>query len=263
MQTPIAAALYYNLQTFNTTPEQALAKFREVGEQALACAIEHVRQQTAIYKQRTALPVREAVFNPRVLTFDEFAKIVADGDADKVERVIASVIEDCAQNTSVDERELNIRIIAALHELCPLREPLIIMFFAPPYYPHVSLQDNTPFEKHLRNCAKRLMERAWTDYGETILERKYFQGLSDLSYFAAQDGEAVTSDLAPNMPTWGKTYELPLNDIRELNLPVINYGPHGRDPHKYTERLHKEYSLTKAPQLLRTLIDDIFSFYGS
>ncbi|MEI6286372.1 MAG: M20/M25/M40 family metallo-hydrolase [Bacillota bacterium] len=260
VQTPIAAAMYYNLQTFNTTPETAIEKFRVVAKAALEAACSRVLEQAAIYKERTKLPVKELHFNPQVLTYSEFCEIVAEGDAKRVESVVNDCIERYASLPDVDERELNIRIISALYELCPLREPMIIMFFAPPYYPHVRLKADNAFEKHLLCCAERLTERAQTEFGETVLKQRYFQGLSDLSYFAVQDADAVIGGLAPNMPSWGRTYSVPIEEIRKLNLPVINFGPHGRDPHKVSERLHKKYSFEKAPVLLRTLIDDIFSF---
>ncbi|MFA6074376.1 MAG: M20/M25/M40 family metallo-hydrolase [Negativicutes bacterium] len=261
VQTPIAAAMYYNLQTFNTTPETAIEKFRVVAKDALDAACTRVLEQAAIYKNRTKLPVKELHFNPQVLNYSEFCKIVAQGDANRIERVVNDCIEKYSQLPDVDERELNIRIISALYEICPLREPMIIMFFAPPYYPHVSLKTAGAFERHLLSCADRLTERAKTEYGEAVLKQRYFQGLSDLSYFAVQDAEAVIDGLAPNMPSWGRTYSVPVEEIRKLNLPVINFGPHGRDPHKSTERLHKKYSFEKAPLLLRTLIDDIFDFF--
>ena len=260
VQTPIAAAMYYNLQTFNTTPETAIEKFRIVAKSALEAACVRVLEQAAIYKARTKLPVKELHFKPQVLTYHEFCEVVAQGDPKRVELIVNDCIEKYVRLPEVDERELNIRIISALYESCPLREPMVIIFFAPPYYPHVSLKTNTAFEKHLLHCAEQLTERAKTEYGETVLKQRYFQGLSDLSYFAVQDADAVIAGLAPNMPSWGRTYSVPIEEIRKLNLPVINFGPHGRDPHKATERLHKKYSFQTAPVLLRTLIDDIFSF---
>jgi arginine utilization protein RocB len=39
------------------------------------------------------------------------------------------------------------------------------------------------------------------------------------------------------MPLWGKGYSIPLDVLEELNIPVLNLGPIGRDAHKWTERL--------------------------
>ena len=61
------------------------------------------------------------------------------------------------------------------------------------------------------------------------------------------------------MPSLGYKYKLPLEDIKKLNLPVINYGPHGRDPHKFTERILVDYSYEVASKLIRDLVYEIFN----
>ena len=45
------------------------------------------------------------------------------------------------------------------------------------------------------------------------------------------------------MPAWPDKYSLPVEDIRNLNVPVVNIGPFGKDAHKFTERVHKHFSL--------------------
>ncbi|MEG2800269.1 MAG: hypothetical protein RR925_10335, partial [Erysipelotrichaceae bacterium] len=67
--------------------------------------------------------------------------------------------------------------------------------------------------------------------------------------------ESIDIDsLTLNFPLWGKHYQVPLKDIRELNIPFVNFGPLGKDPHKYTERIDEEYSFHKAPFLLLELV---------
>ncbi len=38
--------------------------------------------------------------------------------------------------------------------------------------------------------------------------------------------------------------------MQELNLPVVNIGPFGKDAHKFTERVEKNYSFVVAPKLV-------------
>ena len=46
--------------------------------------------------------------------------------------------------------------------------------------------------------------------------------------------------------------------IKKLNLPVFSFGPHGKDPHKWTERILVDYSFEKVPVIFRKLIETIF-----
>ena len=56
--------------------------------------------------------------------------------------------------------------------------------------------------------------------------------------------------LKQNMPGFGAKYSLPLEEMQRLNLPVVNIGPFGKDAHKFTERLEKDYSFKVAPTLV-------------
>jgi arginine utilization protein RocB len=59
------------------------------------------------------------------------------------------------------------------------------------------------------------------------------------------------------MPGWGRTYSLPLDALKNLNIPVISFGPHGRDAHSNTERIHLSYAIDIFPELLRLLVNTI------
>ncbi len=80
--------------------------------------------------------------------------------------------------------------------------------------------------------------------------RKFYPYISDLSYGAAPREAQAIDSLKNNMPGFGVKYSLPLEDMQELNLPVVNIGPFGKDAHKFTERLEEDYSFNVAPKLV-------------
>ena len=59
------------------------------------------------------------------------------------------------------------------------------------------------------------------------------------------------------MPSLGYNYNIPFDEIKKLNLPVFSFGPHGKDPHKWTERILVDYSFEKVPVIFRNLIENI------
>ena len=67
---------------------------------------------------------------------------------------------------------------------------------------------------------------------------------------AAPREEDAVSSLKNNMPGFGSKYKLPIEDMQKLNLPVVNIGPFGKDAHRFTERLEKDYSFNVAPKLV-------------
>jgi len=45
-------------------------------------------------------------------------------------------------------------------------------------------------------------------------------------------------------------YDLPLEDMQKLDLPVLDIGAFGKDAHRFTERIEKKYSFEVAPVLV-------------
>ena len=52
-----------------------------------------------------------------------------------------------------------------------------------------------------------------------------------------------------------KLYNVPLDKIKKLNIPAINYGCFGKDAHKWTERVYMPYSFNVLPKLILNTID--------
>lgn len=259
VQTPITSIAYYNLQTMQMSPKEALEKLKKIGEEAMHAAIEKVKVQGARYQDMSGLPVEIPNYNPKVISYTELYEIAKKEHGEKLDKHIENCLNEWKKDKDLDERELSTKLVAEVHSFCPDREPMIVMFFAPPYYPHVGFKGKNPFENKIAEITDKLIEKAEKDFGEKILKQKYFQGLCDLSYFALQDAEAVIDYLIPNTPTWGVRYKLPIEEMKKLNLPVLNFGPHGKDAHKFTERLLLKYSYETGPKLLRFLVNEIFS----
>ena len=157
----------------------------------------------------------------------------------------------------LDERDISCEIVKEVCKFAKNEEPFVIIFFAPPYYPHVGIDKEDERSKKILNIVDNVIKRAKENYNIDIKTQKYFKGLSDLSYFALQDGEEVIKYLKPNMPCLGYKYNLPLEEIKNLNVPVLNYGPHGKDPHKFTERILVDYSFEIVPELVRYMIEEL------
>ena len=56
------------------------------------------------------------------------------------------------------------------------------------------------------------------------------------------------------MPDWGEIYNISLQGLIKLDVPILNPGLSGKDAHKYTERLGLVYYLNVIPKLLKSAI---------
>ena len=90
------------------------------------------------------------------------------------------------------------------------------------------------------------------DSDSTFIE--VFGGITDLSYLGYEGDPKDLQFIAENLPGWGETFWIPIQELTELSIPIANLGPSGKDAHKMTERLELDYSLRTAPELLRFAI---------
>ena len=82
-------------------------------------------------------------------------------------------------------------------------------------------------------------------------------GITDLSFTGFNGNAEELEALAKNMPLWGRGYEIPLDALTRIDIPVLNFGALGKDCHKMTERVDMEYSLNVFPKLLHFLISEL------
>ncbi|WP_238545148.1 hypothetical protein [Geomicrobium sp. JCM 19039] len=87
---------------------------------------------------------------------------------------------------------------------------------------------------------------------------QYFNGISDLSYVAYRDaGGDGWRAYEANTPVFGTSYTIPFHEMSQLQAPVLNIGPRGRDAHKKTERLHAHSAFVEVPFIIEQLIHNM------
>ena len=84
-------------------------------------------------------------------------------------------------------------------------------------------------------------------------------GICDFSYtsYLLKDNEMDT--VKNNIPGWGILYDLPISNLKKLDMPVINLGPWGKDLHKTTERVHRIDAFHRTPRIIEHLISSIIN----
>ena len=105
-------------------------------------------------------------------------------------------------------------------------------------------------------CVATVQEAA-AEFGVEVDQIHYFNGLCDLSYVNYSDSGNGWSSYERNTPVWGSTYSIPFSGMLELQAPVLNVGPFGKDAHQYTERLHIESAFVQTPHMLESLMKSL------
>ncbi|MGI5838231.1 MAG: M20/M25/M40 family metallo-hydrolase [bacterium] len=257
VQTAPAALLYFNYATHQSTPDIVLEKLKAKAKEAFANVITNLNRQYELFCAANGISYQRLPWEPRVTTFAEFYAEVRDAVGEDLDRQIAALKEDLCRDKSLDGRDFTVRVVEEINKLSPRKGPMILVMFAPPYYPHIYVKGETPREMHLLASVRRAVAAVEAETGYRIVQKKFYPYISDLSYFSLGDASAAAQSLLANMPAWGKKYDLPLSEIGRLNLPVVNIGPYGKDAHKYTERLQADFAFNVVPQLLQKTIAEL------
>ncbi|WP_349407690.1 M20/M25/M40 family metallo-hydrolase [Pseudalkalibacillus sp. SCS-8] len=151
------------------------------------------------------------------------------------------------------DRDLSTRLVFDLAALCKEEGPMIVLFYSPPFYPAVSSRKNA----HIKQVVHDMIDYANVNHNVVLKEQNYFGGLSDLSFTSLSQPVSELVPLFGNMPLFSNGYHFPLDELQQLKIPVMNFGPLGRDAHKWTERLNVDYSFGPFHDMLPVAISKL------
>ncbi len=251
---PARAVVYFNHLTVTSTPDQVLEKMKSVARKAFVRAIEHMSQSAKRFAEKADTPV-PIPWQPKVVTVQQLEKEVSDNFDGNLQEHIAAFIKGLPEDK--DERDKSLLVVEELLRFYPDKSPMIIVGFLPPYYPHRTNKRETSRERGLIDVVSQIIAEAKAEFNETLVISEHFASISDLSYVGFQGKREELVPLAHNTPGWGVIYDIDLDNLLKLDIPVVNLGPWGKDAHKFMERMDLEYSLEVVPRLLESLIEKL------
>ena len=249
------AYLYFNYATHKSTPDEVLQKMKLAAHESFQETIDSLNYQYEVFCKMAGREFKKLPWNARVLSFEELYKNVKAELGEQLDKKLEAYTNELIEKEEYDTRDQSMKIVEFVHSLWSDRNPVIIVYFTPPYYPHVYVEGKTEKEIKLLEAVADAVENTKTDY--KVVYKKFFPYISDLSYGAAPKDPKIIAAIKDNMPGFGKTYSLPLEDMQKLDLPVLDIGSFGKDAHKFTERIEKTYSFEVAPELVERTIKNL------
>ncbi|MGC9373122.1 MAG: M20/M25/M40 family metallo-hydrolase [Thermovirgaceae bacterium] len=243
---PDRAVAFYNLMTLRRRPAEIVKDLKSLAEKAFSMALDHLERSAQNLGAGDYRP-----HPPKVMTFEEFVSETGR-DVPDLKNFIRETVETLDEG--LDDREKSLAVLDALCDRRNARGPMIIVGFLPPWYPHRENAEDRPSDRLATQVARKVAAEAKGTYKTDMGIRGFFGGICDLSYLGYRGSAFDPFCIAANMPGWGSVYRLPVKELMALDIPVLNIGVSGKDPHKPTERLHLPYTLDVLPGLLRTAI---------
>ena len=255
------AFAFYSYLTSTRLPGQILSEMRGIAMEALEASIEKYRENTSSFAAMGGTTSKPRDWEPTVVSFDELSdmaeKVLGDGYARFMDETVGSAPEGS------DERVRAALLVESMVELCGIPGPMAVIGFLPPWYPHRSNLGETRGEKVVADAASATAGEMERRFGLPLDIRPFFEGVSDLSYCGFQGDSSEMEVFARNMPGWGRPYRIPVEALAELDIPILNLGPVGKDAHKNTERIHLPFMLEVFPNILRFVVERIIEGYRS
>ncbi|MBY7144515.1 M20/M25/M40 family metallo-hydrolase [Virgibacillus sp. NKC19-3] len=243
-QTSNHVAALYNVFLMKQNATDIMNTFHQVALDAMS---ECQREYEAICKRENI----ELNFKLDVLEYHELLSYAQDKlGAEKVEGIKQKIMSQ----VELDEREISIEICDQLMAHCQELAPATILFYAPPYYPAINSTEDSLVQDKISLTRQALQN----EFGVKAKQIHYFNGISDLSYVNYDKHDVGWKAYQNNSPVWNYLYTIPFKKMQELQAPVLNIGPFGKDAHKLTERLHKKSAFVQTPLVLRKVLESMF-----
>lgn len=255
VQTAYSAFVYFNYFVHDRPMQQTVRMLKDAAAQAFERVRETVNGRFRRYCGLSGTRYTENRDACRVLEYAELfllAEKKYEGDLPRFTGDLAEKL--LAMGT--DRREIPLKITQRLCEIAEIEAPAAVLFFAAPYCPHNTLHEEDPAERELMDRISSLAESFGRENGETYRMLRFFPSLSDSSYLKIDDDDASLKTLIRNFPEYGTVYPLPLERIKKLNIPALNYGCFGKDAHKWTERVYTPYSFGTLPRFLMKTLEE-------
>lgn len=239
--------LYFNYATHKSTPDQVMDKMIYAANEAFSDVVNTLNERYDIYCKASRIEYKILPWKAKVISYQELYEAVKAERGDELDERIEALKAEMLLDTTIDERYFGQKLVEEVHALWSDKDPVVIVYFSPPYYPHNYVKGNEEKEIKLLEAVEHATKKIKDRYH--ILNRKFYPYISDLSFVSAPKNERIVA-LEKNMPAFGSRYVLPLEDMQKLSLPVCNIGPFGKAAHQFTERIQKKYSFKVAPMLV-------------
>lgn len=250
VQTPLSAYSYYNFFTHSMSPKDVIIKIKEKAVQSFDNVIERLNDSYRRYCELGSHTYTKLPWQSRVYTWEEFYNEILTINGPKFKIFLHNFAQDLnRKNPSMDLRDFSVAIIEAAWMWSVDKSPAIIIYYSSTFSARIEMTGKTQLEKELLDAVKDSIKYVQDYSDKPIVTKMFYPYISDSSFMAISDDIEELGALGKNMPAWGTKYIHPIDDILEINVPVVNIGTYGKDGHKVTERVHMKYTFENVPNI--------------
>lgn len=258
VQTSKEAFLYFNYFVHDAQTDQIINKLLSAAKESMEDSLLNMNRKYEEFCKLTEKTYTKIQIPYQVLTYEELKELaIKKSGKENISYELDELVKD-QEEKGIDKREIPVALCKELLKKAEIYSPAIVLYFAAPYCPHNTLhKEDIWISKQLKEIVVEIEKEYQIKYNCC----HFFPSLSDSSYLKIDDSEESIDLLMKNFPAVNHLYPLPINTIRNLDLPAINYGVYGKDAHKWTERVHIPYSFEILPALILKTVNKFLGGY--
>ncbi|MFB0918551.1 MAG: M20/M25/M40 family metallo-hydrolase [Clostridiaceae bacterium] len=256
---PLSATGYMSVLTLYRDPFDIMEDLKKIAKTSFVEVLKRSRLSLAEYTKVGTIDYGKMEWEPVVLHYGELLEKVIEEKGEAVRTEIKDFSERVAEMVKkheISRIQGSNMLIEKVIEYWSFKDPVVVLAMSPPYYPATS---NSMLEsgKEIDSLIEELMAYSKEELSTEIEVQNYFTGISDLSYAMFNGDNKAIKYIEDNMLLWGKSYTVPLAEIRDISMPVLNIGSWGKDLHKYTERILIKDLTDRVPKLTRFTLNTL------
>lgn len=259
VQTALSAYVYYNFFIHSWSPDEVLDRLKEQATIAFENALSLYEDRYRKYCSISGHPYKEIPWKPRVMTYKEMRDTLIDLHGEKFTNFMKELEEELVADPELDTRMYAARIVDEAWKWMEDRSPAMILFYSSLYSPRIELSSDTEDEQVLLKSLDEAIDEMQPHYEYPIVTKNFFPYISDMSFLAMSDDEEGIEAVQDNNPSWGKKHYVDYQDIRDINVPIINIGPYGMDAHARLERVEMNYTFEIMPNLTNKVVKKVLN----
>lgn len=245
----------YSYLTSSKKPSEILEDLETVAMEAQKNALDHYEKNARSFAIRSGAQNIPVDWEPRVMSYATLEEKTRALYGERFDKFVEYAFNKCGDEA--DERDKGIRLVHEMTMALGMEGPIVIYGLLPPWYPHRINEELDRGETVIKAVATELVQKAREEFGQNMEIRKFYEGVSDLSYCGYTGGKQELDLFGNNCPVWNRLYHFPSEDLVKLRIPIMNLGPRGKDLHKRTERIHLPYYMDILPKLMDLAISCI------
>jgi arginine utilization protein RocB len=250
VQTAIAAYVYYNFFTHSMSPKEVMEVMKEKAIEAFDNIVKYTNESYKRFCQVAGHVYTERPWKTRVFTWEEFYGQLAEEHGETFEKHLEQFIAQMHRDDpAMDLRDFSVRIVEEAWSWAKDKSPAIIVYYSSTMYTNLEMTGKTENERRLMDSVTASVKELQEYSDKPVVTKMFYPYISDSSFMALGGDREDLGALQYNTPAWGPKYTHPIEDIAEINVPVVNIGTYGKDGHKLTERVHMKHTFEHVPNI--------------